>query len=191
VELSEVEKSVVTAMVADLESNPSLVAQIESYAQMQSNPYDFTEAILKAMKVDGLKDFPHFQAIKERFFPSGGLGIEIDWGDLFGAALTAGAGYLTAKMSLSHNKDMANLKFGFDQRMFDRTLEEKAKTRLANETLAKAISDANKSTDTRNRSGYTGGGGGTTGGEDELPGWVIPAAIGAGVLVVGYVVLKK
>ena len=74
-----------------------------------------------------------------------------------------------------------------DERMFNRTMEEKEKTRLSNEALTKAIQDANKST--TKRTGYTGGGNGN-GDTDSMPEWVVPAAIGAGALVVGFVALK-
>ncbi len=57
-ELTTEEATVVTAMVGDLDSDPALVAQIQSFAKMQSNPYDFGEAVLTAMRVDGMSAFP-------------------------------------------------------------------------------------------------------------------------------------
>lgn len=188
-ELSEVDKAVVSAIVADLDSDPALVAQIKAFAQMQSNPYDFGQAVMRAMGVDGLKAFPRFQEIVNRYFPHSGLGIDIDWGDIIGAGITAAAGYFIADMTIDHQKDMAEMKIGFDERMFNRTMDEKEKTRLANEALTKAIQEANNST--KKRTGYTGSGNGNGNGDnDSMPDWVVPAAIGAGALVVGFVALK-
>jgi len=193
-ELTTEEATVVTAMVGDLDSDPALVAQIQSFAKMQSNPYDFGEAVLTAMRVDGMSAFPRVKEImeKDQNFPSSGLG-DIDWGDVLGAAITAGAGYFTAKMAMDHQGDMADLKLGFEQRMFDRTLEEKALTRKANEELAKQIKDAKDAANRRSLStGYTGEGGDENGDDEGLPSWVIPVGAGvAGLLVVGIIVLKK
>ena len=186
-ELSEVDKAVVSAIVADLDSDPALVAQIKAYAQMQSNPYDFGQAVMRAMGVDGLKAFPRFQEIVNRYFPHSGLGMDIAWGDIIGAGLTAATGYFIADMKIDHEKDMAEMKMGFEERMFNRTMDEKEKTRLANEALAKAIQEANNST--KKRTGYTGSGNGN-GDNDSMPDWVVPAAIGASALVVGFVALK-
>lgn len=195
-ELTTQQHAVVSAMVNDLNSDPALVAQIQSFAQMQSNPYDFGSAVLKAMRVDGMSTFPRVKKIldKDPGFPAFALGdIDIDWGDLLGAAVTAGAGYFTAKMGMKHGEDMAKLQLDFEKDMFNRTQEENALARKANEELAKQIKEAKEAADRRAlQSGYTGGGGGEGGDDDGLPSWVLPVGIGVGgLLVVGAIILKK
>ncbi len=195
-ELNFVEKKVISSVVEDLQANPALVGEIEETALTQVDPFDFNEAIRTVIRVRGLSAFPRFKDVLE----SNPKGIGMGAGDfVFGDALfslleigvTAGAGYLGAKLLADSQEDMLGDKLAFEERMLnkDRALEER--NTAAMEEYNRLIKEANNKKKSTPSPNYKGSGREeSTETDDSLPTWVMPAAIGAGALAVGYIALK-
>jgi hypothetical protein len=196
-DLNFVEKKVVKAVVEDLQSNPDLVGEIQEVALMQLDPFDFHKAIESVIRVRGLGSFPRLEAVLESYPKGVGMGLEFSLGDAFFSLLeigvVAGAGYMGAKLLADSQEDMFGDKMAFEQRMADRQFEADARGTAAMEEYNRQIKRANDKKQNNPAPNYRGSGRGAGAGaetDDELPTWLVPAAIGAGALVVGYVALK-
>lgn len=198
-ELNFAEKKVIKAVVEDLKNNPTLVGLIEETALTQNNPLDFQEALRTVIRVRGIGLFPRFKAVLEEVPENSGMSAaDFSFGEamfsLLEVGVTAGAGYMGAKLMADTQEDMLRDKIGFEERMANREFEVAEKQAAAMEEYNRLISQANsdpKNQPPRTSSGSSrsSSGSGTTQ-EEGLPKWVMPVAIGAGALAVGYVALK-